>query len=111
MPDQSHLDSRYFVDNTVYNCPFCNRRHVAYHVYASVKFDWTDKKTCACYFVRCESCDARSMHLTFKDLKIFNSGTFKGSQSYLFDFAKGVDVGAALDQAFLLFRSYFIFCP
>ena len=32
MTDQSSLDDRYFVDNRVYNCPFCNRNHVMYCV-------------------------------------------------------------------------------
>lgn len=27
MDDKSHLDNKYFIDPTVYNCPFCNRRH------------------------------------------------------------------------------------
>ena len=27
MPDQSHLDQRYFVDEDVYNCPFCKAKH------------------------------------------------------------------------------------
>lgn len=44
MPDQSHLDNRYFVDSTIYNCPFCNRRHVSYSVFQRTQFDWTDKK-------------------------------------------------------------------
>ena len=65
MPDQSYLDERYFVDGNVYNCPFCNRRHVAYDIYDIVQFDWTDKKPCAVYFIRCCSCGKRSMHLTF----------------------------------------------
>ena len=59
MPDQSHLDNRYFVDTTIYNCPFCNRRHVSYSVVQSVKFDWTDKKRCFGYFVQCHSCGNR----------------------------------------------------
>lgn len=24
MPDLSHLDRKYFIDDKVYNCPFCN---------------------------------------------------------------------------------------
>ena len=68
MPDQSHLDERYFVDETVYNCPFCNRRHVSYSIYGEQQFDWTQDKKCYVYFVRCHSCKNRSMHLSYEIL-------------------------------------------
>lgn len=67
MADQSFLDNYYFVDNKVYNCPFCNRRHVSYHIYDYASFDWTGEKECYCYYVKCESCHKRSMHLTFNE--------------------------------------------
>ena len=60
MPDQSHLDHRYFVDSKIYNCPFCNRRHVAYSIVSHVEFDWTDEKRCQVFFVRCHSCEKKS---------------------------------------------------
>ena len=82
MPDQSHLDSRYFVDDRVYNCPFCNRRHVSYHIYDYVTFDWTDKKKCMCVFVRCESCSNRSMHLSFASLSIAHLGSTTNGNRY-----------------------------
>ena len=100
MPDQSHLDSRYFVNSTVYNCPFCNRRHVSYHVYDIVRFDWTDKKPCSCFFVRCESCGKQSMHLTFQSLKTTSLGNFGNGYRYSFSFDEGVDEGRILDDAF-----------
>ena len=30
--DHSHLDTQYFIDRYVFNCPFCNRRNVSYWV-------------------------------------------------------------------------------
>ncbi len=100
MPDQSHLDSRYFVDATVYNCPFCNRRHVRYFVYDHEQFDWTDKKPCYCFFVRCGSCGKSSMHLTFQSLKVTQEGDLDEEEFYRFSFEKDVDEGEALDRAF-----------
>lgn len=80
MPDQSHLDDRYFVDNTVYNCPFCNRRNVSYYIYDKVSFHWTEDKPCHVYFVRCGSCNGQSMHLSFRDLKLYGIGDGRSSQ-------------------------------
>lgn len=98
MSDQSHLDQRYFVDQYVYNCPFCNRRHVSYSIKDHTAFDWTDKKKCHAYFVRCQSCGKDSMHLTFTEIP-FNILPGPGIQ-YRFSFDEGVDVGARLDRAF-----------
>ena len=100
MADQSHLDSRYFVDQLVYNCPFCNRRHVTYRVFDYVKFNWTDKKMCTAFFVQCGSCSKKSMHLTFEDLAFTHIGTANNSNVYRFKTEDGVDIGTKLDQAF-----------
>ena len=96
MPDQSHLDQRYFVDSKIYNCPFCNRRHVAYSIVDHVEFDWTDEKPCQVFFVKCHSCDKRSMHLTFK-LDVLKGRTYNWLR---FDLPSDVDdEGAILDEA------------
>lgn len=100
MADQSHLDARYFVDSYVYNCPFCNRRHVAYRVMDNVKFDWTDKKQATAFFVKCASCGSQSMHLTFENLKLQHVGSFAGTNAYRFVPREGVDMGEFLDTAF-----------
>lgn len=100
MSDQSHLDGRYFVDALVYNCPFCNRRHVTYRTFDFVRFDWTDKKICTAFFVACGSCSKKSMHLTFEDLKFEHMGTVKNENLYRFNTEKGEDIGAKLDRAF-----------
>ena len=69
MPDKSYLDQKYFIDPTIFNCPFCNRRHVVYKNEGCVEFDWSTKKKCRVWFVKCNSCDNVSMHLTFKELQ------------------------------------------
>lgn len=68
MNDRSELDSRYFIDQHVYNCPYCNRRNVKYNVTSWHPFDWTGSKRCTAYFVCCTSCDKESMHLTFDEI-------------------------------------------
>jgi transcription elongation factor Elf1 len=68
MPDLSHLDDKYFIDPQIYNCPFCNRRHVTYSIIGALAFDWTDTKKAVAYFVRCGSCEKDSMHLSYSVL-------------------------------------------
>ncbi len=69
MDDNSHLDLKYFIDDSVYNCPFCNRRNVKYNYVTKAFFDWSNSKTCAIWRVKCSSCSKTSMHLTFNDLQ------------------------------------------
>ena len=68
MPDKSKLDIKYFIDPTVYNCPFCNRRNVCYEYENLKSFHWSVGKTCYIWRVTCSSCKHTSMHLTFKNL-------------------------------------------
>lgn len=78
MSDESHLDQKYFISKDIYNCPFCNRRHVTYENEGSVGFDWSVKKRCFAWFVKCRSCDNVSMHLTFDNVREGNcSQTFR----------------------------------
>lgn len=81
MPDQSHLDDRYFIDQHVYNCPFCNRRNVSYNVVSHTSFDWTEEKPCYGYLVKCSSCENTSFHLSFTE--IYTQGLTRGG--YRFD--------------------------
>lgn len=69
MTDSSHLDLKYFVDDSVYNCPYCNRRNVQYGYLQTHQFDWSDSKKCSIWRIKCSSCDNVSMHLTFNDLQ------------------------------------------
>lgn len=65
MEDYSYLDKKYFVDETVYNCPFCNRKNVPYKITAYNVFNWSEKKQCMVYFVECSFCNNKSMHLSY----------------------------------------------
>jgi len=66
--DYSYLDKKYFIDETVYNCPFCNRKNINYYVDASFSFDWNENKRCYGLLVECSFCDNISMHLSFEKL-------------------------------------------
>lgn len=100
MSDQSHLDAQYFVDEFVYNCPFCNRRHVTYHIFDNVTFDWTDKKKCTGIFVRCESCGGKSMHLSYSPPKYQAISSFNGAARYRFTTQEQDEPPRNLDDAF-----------
>lgn len=100
MADKSHLDSRYFVSHFVYNCPFCNRRHVSYQIYDYVAFNWTDEKRCVAFFIQCQSCSKESMHLTFEKLGVSGIGVVSGQHRWRFSAEEGVDMGKKLDEAF-----------
>ncbi len=99
MTNLAHLDERYFVDESVYNCPFCNRNHVPYTVENRFAFDWTDKKTSTCFIVRCNACNKRSMHLTFKKIP-YHWSQENRNQSIIFELTNEVDAGKFLDDAF-----------
>src|SRR5438132_1643960 len=91
MVDDSRLDLKYFIDQDVYNCPFCKRRHVTYAFeHGAMSFNWTAKKLCYVYFVQCNSCKGRSMHLSFSDI------TYKGLGYWPNGFKKGIDIDAAI---------------
>lgn len=70
--DLSNLDKKYFIDSTVYNCPFCKRNNVPYKITNAIPFNWTDKKICYCYFIECKSCNNISLHWSWKDLRETN---------------------------------------
>lgn len=72
MGDMSFRDQKYFVSSTVYNCPFCNRRHVAYRLIRSLEFDWSQKKRCYGFVIQCSSCNYRSLHLSFEEIGSLN---------------------------------------
>lgn len=68
MQDQSELDKKYFIDTTVYNCPFCNRRNVVYTIKEYFEFNWSNNKTCYVYLVECSSCEKVSIHLSYTQI-------------------------------------------
>jgi len=90
MPDQSELDDRYFIDEHVYNCPFCNRRNVRYTIVNKVRFDWTEDKTCWVYVACCSSCGQRSMHLSYTALDLQDVRSTMSRKDYRFILGEGV---------------------
>ena len=44
MVDLSKLDKKYFINNKVYNCPYCRRNNVKYSLNGVFEFNWTDDK-------------------------------------------------------------------
>ncbi len=84
MPDHSFLDAKYFVDRSKFNCPYCNRRHVAYQIENVRSFDWNDTKKCWVIFVKCQSCGNESMHLSSKNI------TSYVGRGYVFD--SGIEI-------------------
>lgn len=69
MSDDSHLDQKYFIDDSIWNCPFCNRRHVKYTAKGVSSFDWSTTKKCYIWLIMCNSCGNKSMHLTYEDVQ------------------------------------------
>ena len=67
MDDQSYLDKKYFIDDKVYNCPFCKRNNVAFRILRNYIFDWNNNKKCNVIFVKCESCEKESLHLSYDE--------------------------------------------
>lgn len=100
MADHSHLDSRYFIDQTVYNCPFCNRRNVEYSVPEEFEFDWTDKKTCRGFLAKCSSCRKTSMHLTFEEVVRSVRSRSVNHTVYQFAMQPPIESGEKIDTAF-----------
>lgn len=68
MSDDSHLDQKYFIDDSIWNYPFCNRRHVAYTVHGVSCFNWSTTKECYIWCVKCNRCNNKSMHLTYENV-------------------------------------------
>jgi len=68
MEDYSYLDRQYFIDATVYNCPFCNRNNVHFTVVWAFSFNWTEEKKCYGFLIKCSFCQNISMHLSFEEV-------------------------------------------
>ena len=101
MADLSDLDKKYFVDPHTYNCPFCKRNGVSYSFVEHRTFDWTDKKTCHVYYIKCESsgCGKTSLHFSFEDLQATDDvydGIHGTTRIYRERFKGGVDIDSKL---------------
>ena len=97
MTDRSHLDKKYFIDNKVYNCPFCKRRNVRYEFYEKCSFDWNVEKKCYVYFVNCSDCESRSMHLSYDDIEATRrTGPAIGEIGGADDFQPDIDIDSKI---------------
>ncbi|MBU4347849.1 hypothetical protein KKF23_04910 [Patescibacteria group bacterium] len=79
--DLSHLDKKYFIDAHKYNCPFCKRNHVSFSLQQTTDFDWSEKKKCYVFIVRCNSCQNESLHFCYEDIRATD---FHGSPTSYF---------------------------
>ncbi|MDD5530213.1 MAG: hypothetical protein PHX21_09315 [bacterium] len=99
MEDQSHLDKKYFIDDKVYNCPFCNRNNVQYFVRGHYCFDWSKDKECYVYFVYCYSCGKESMHLSYENISTGEKEEQRSSgawEFYYYPFKKNIDIDSKI---------------
>lgn len=78
--DQSELDDKYFINNEIYNCPFCKRRHLHFTFKSELVFDWTNEKKCYLYQIRCDSCEKNSIHFSYIPLPFQRYGSFTPEQ-------------------------------
>ena len=92
MQDQSGLDKKYFIDEIVYNCPFCNRRNVEYIVNEHIEFNWSQNKTCYVYLLKCFSCKKISMHLSYTQILDLKRGQIYSHGTYGWRFYSGFDI-------------------
>ena len=89
--DKAHKDNKYFIDGRTYNCPFCNRRSVAFMIVGNSSFDWSIEKKCYLYLVRCKEieCQKTSFHLSNYSLKqsnLYDSSNNKREYYFAFPF-------------------------
>lgn len=75
--DDSRLDTKYFIDDTVYNCPYCNRNNIVYKINEKFEYDFSNSKRVTVFLATCSWCDKVSMHTT-EDLDIFYQGDVRG---------------------------------
>ena len=84
--DLSNLDKKYFINNLVYNCPYCKRNNVKYSLEEVFEFNWTDDKEAYGYLVVCSSCGNKSLHLSHKDIASYSKAHEKSF------FYSGIDI-------------------
>ena len=90
--DNSRLDTKYFIDEYVYNCPFCNRKNVSYRLKHANSFDWSTEKKCYVYFAICDSCEQESMHLSFEKIELHRISSVTPREGYKFYIKKGEEL-------------------
>lgn len=77
MSDQSHLNRKYFLDDSKYNCPFCNRHSVTYSTEDIISFNWSEDRIVYIYLIKCGGCSKISVHFSNFYFPDYNSWGFK----------------------------------
>lgn len=95
MEDQSALDKKYFIDEEVFNCPFCHRNNVVYIVIKRFQFNWNKDKVCHVYLTKCTSCENVSMHLSYQDIIDKQRGVHHRGTNYIC-FLPDIDIDASI---------------
>lgn len=81
--DKSEKDNLYFIDQHIYNCPFCRRRNVKYEVTDAIEHDTGTDNTVYAYQVTCSDCEERSLHFSLKNL--FPNGYYGTHNRFQYD--------------------------
>ena len=79
------IESKYFIDDNKYNCPFCKNRGVKYIITGIARFNEKCDKDLYAVFVKCSNCHNVSMHLVKKD-NFVRMETYYNSEYYDTDF-------------------------
>lgn len=58
------FESKYFIDENRYNCPFCKTGSQGYVVQDSVMVSWSSEAKAYVYFVKCRGCGHISYHIS-----------------------------------------------
>ncbi len=78
----SEVESKYFIDESRYNCPFCKTRSVGYTVVGVANFDEKINNKIQALFIECLQCSKVSMHLSKKNLVFSSDKNFRVLSSY-----------------------------
>jgi len=76
------VESKYFIDHSRYNCPFCKTRSVGYKIVGVANFDEKKDKKMQALFVECFQCGKVSLHLSKKPLVFTNDQNFRALTSH-----------------------------
>src|SRR3989338_4272829 len=100
------LNNEYFINQTEFNCAFCNEKAIGYQVLTETPYDWSSEKKAYAYTVQCKKCEKVSLHLSHFQMDIsFNRFTAvydeKMRNSYVSHYEPIIDIGAADIQELL----------
>ncbi len=68
MTNYSELNSKYFIDDKAFNCPFCGLRNTSYTILAILEHDISNEKKGKIVLVQCNKCQKISLHFVPYDM-------------------------------------------